>query len=144
MRRTSPSPAPLDGARVREVIAALKHDLGKYVAWRSVNLPADAWEGPVLATWIDSVRADVLATRSSSEGAEPAWEVFAAHARELPPPWPAELAAVAEAVDALRAAEPALRSGDAAALATHRPAIRAAQQTIRSQLAALHRRLLEA
>ncbi len=138
-----PSPAPSDGARVREVVAALKHDLGKYVAWRSVNLPPEAWEGPLDPVWLENVRADVLATRSGPGGAQAAWEVFATHAEGLAEPWPAELRSVADAVAVLRGAEMCLRTGDEASLMACRGAIRSAQQTIRGQLAALHRRLLE-
>ena len=42
----------------RERAAALKHDLGKYVAWRSANLPESAWSGELDATTRDALQAD--------------------------------------------------------------------------------------
>ena len=45
----------------RERIAALKHDLGKYVAWRSVNLPEEAWHGDPSEALVDALCADLSA-----------------------------------------------------------------------------------
>lgn len=135
----SPSTADL-----RERVAALKHDLGKYVAWRSVNLPEGAWTGPPTDALVDALRADVLATRRVGDRDQAAWDVFAAHTAEMARPWPApELTAVEAAVAALRTVETALRERDRDAIASARPVIRDAQATIRRELAALHRRLAE-
>ncbi|HET6582660.1 MAG TPA: hypothetical protein VFG69_04420 [Nannocystaceae bacterium] len=137
-------PVPPATEELRERVAALKHDLGKYVAWRSVNLPDDAWTGAPTDALVDALRADVLATRRVGDRDEAAWDVFAAHTAALPRPWPApELAAVEAAVAALRTVESALRENDRDGIAAARPVIRAAQATIRRELATLHRRLLE-
>ena len=126
-----------------ERAAALKHDLGKYVAWRSANLDDDAWEGPLTEDFVEALCADVLATRSRSEGDQSAWEVWAALTDDLPQPFSEpELVAVGAAVAVLREHGEALRTTDEAALAAARPAIRVAQQDIRTNLRALHRRLL--
>lgn len=144
------------GADLLEQVAALKHDLGKYVAWTSANLDDALWEGPVadppgdpgdagedpLAQLIAALRADLLETRKQGERCETAWEVWRAYASELPQPLEPELEAVAEAVAALERVGPALRQGDRQVLAHERPSIRAAQQVIRLQLRELHRRLL--
>ncbi len=137
-------PLSPDPAAFRERVAALKHDLGKYVAWRSVNLPEDAWTGPPSAVLVDALVADVLRTRSTNEGEVAAWDVFATHMRDVPRPFSApELDAVADAVERLRACAPALRERDLAALAECRADIREAQAIIRRELAALHRRLVQ-
>ena len=129
----------------RERVAALKHDLGKYVAWRSVNLPEDAWTAPPSDALVNALCADVLATKSTPAGDLAAWEVFDVLTRDVPRPWPApELAAVATAVERLQACGDALARRDAAAIAASRATIRAAQATIRRELAALHRRLAQA
>ena len=122
---------------VRELVAALKHDLAKYVAWRSANYGDDAWEGPLQPDFVQSLQDDVLRTKGDLS----AWQVWdqAATAFGHPLPHP-ELDTVASAVDVLRGHETALRGGQQP-LANARPSIRDAQQTIRSQLSALHRRL---
>ena len=136
------STRPPHDPALRECIAALKHDLGKYVAWRSVNLPEEAWTGPPGDALVDALCADVLATRRTADGDQAAWDVFASHTRDVPRPWPVpELAAVEQAVQALRACEPALRERDHVRIAELRDGIREAQGTIRAELAALHRRL---
>jgi hypothetical protein len=123
---------------MRERVAALKHDLAKYVAWRSANFDDAAWSGPLTDDFAQALQADVLRTR----GDDPAWVVWQRWAAELPAPsGEPELVAVAEAVAELEALEPALRAGGDA-LARARPTIRAAQQRIRSELAGLHRRLV--
>ncbi len=126
-----------------ERVAALKHDLGKYVAWMSANLGDDHWQGPLRDELLEALRRDLLRTRTTETGApEAAWEVWGRLSDGWPRPLPApELVEVEAAVEALRAAEPALRAGDRAAVAAARPAIRAAQQTIRAALQQLHRRL---
>lgn len=125
----------------RERAAALKHDLGKYVAWRSANLPDDAWRGTPGVELLEALRADLLHTRSGPEGSEAAWSIFARLAEGWPQPWPAELEAVEQAIASLRSHEDALARGDAAALAPALASIRTAQQTIRAELATLVRRL---
>lgn len=127
-------------------IAALKHDLGKYVAWMSANLDEDCWHGAVRDELIDALERDLLRTRTPAEGPpEPAWAVWQRLGGALPTPWQhAELHDIDAAIAVLRAAEPALRGRDRAALAGQRAAIRSAQRTIRSALQQLHRRLLQA
>jgi hypothetical protein len=127
-------------------VAALKHDLGKYVAWMSANLDASCWQGPVRDELIDALGRDLLRTRTPAEGPpEPAWELWDRLSAGLPRPWTdPELHEVASAVAVLRRAEPALRARDREALADQREAIRAAQQKIRGALQQLHRRLLQA
>lgn len=124
-------------------VAVLKHDLGKYVAWMSANLDDSHWQGPVRDELIDALNRDLLRTRTPQEGPpEPAWGVWDRLSAALPRPWPApELEQVHAAVNVLRAAEPALRTRDRAALATLRGDLRTAQRTIRVALQQLHRRL---
>lgn len=122
---------------MRERVAALKHDLAKYVAWRSANFDEAAWTGPLTIDFTDALRADVLRTR----GDEPAWIVWRRFATEAPEALrEPELVAVGEAVAELEALEPALHEGGDV-LAAARPRIRAAQQRIRTELADLTRRL---
>jgi hypothetical protein len=133
----------MQDAAMQERAAALKHDLGKYVAWRSANFDDAAWTGPLDDALIEALQADLLRTRERSDGDQAAWEVWAAHTRDLPQPLPEpELRAVAAAVAILHAHEPALRAADRSALAGARPAIRGAQAEIRAALRDLHRRLL--
>jgi len=124
-------------------VAVLKHDLGKYVAWMSANLDEALWSGPVHDDLIDALSRDLLRTRTPASGPpEPAWTLWDRLSHDLPRPWPApELAEVDAAVAVLRAAEPALRTRDRAALASLRGGVRAAQRTIRTALQQLHRRL---
>jgi hypothetical protein len=126
-----------------EQVAALKHDLGKYVAWMSANLGDDHWHGPLRDELVEALRRDLLRTRSGGDGTvETAWELWTRFAADWPRPLPApELVEVEAAVDLLRAHGPALAQGDRDAIAAARPQIRAAQQTIRSELQKLHRRL---
>lgn len=126
-----------------EQVAALKHDLGKYVAWMSANLDEACWQGPVGDELIEALRRDILRTRTTAEGrAEAAWEVWERFAARWPRPLPApELSDVEAAVAVLRAHGPALRAGDRRALATARGPLRAAQRAIRAALQQLHRRL---
>jgi hypothetical protein len=128
---------------MQERAAALKHDLGKYVAWRSANFDDAAWTGPLDDALIEALQADLLRTRERPDGDQAAWEVWAAHTSDLSQPLPEpELRTVAAAVAVLRAHEPALRAADRCALAGARPAIRGAQAEIRAALRDLHRRLL--
>lgn len=135
-----------DLAELAEQVAALKHDLGKYVAWMSANLGDELWRPPVRDELLAALQRDLLRTRTDAAGApETAWEVwsrFAAGRSDLPPE--PELREVAAAVATLHAAEPALREGDRAALAPVLGDIRAAQQAIRAALQQLHRRLQQA
>jgi hypothetical protein len=130
-------------AELVEQVAALKHDLGKYVAWMSANLGDDQWQGPLRDELFDALSRDLLRTRSTADGGyESAWDVWHRFAADWPRPLPEpELVAVEAAVATLRSFEPALRAGDRAAIASARPAIRAAQQTIRGELQQLSRRL---
>lgn len=126
-----------------ERAAALKHDLGKYVAWRSANLDEGAWTGPVTTELVDALRADLLTTRAAGDRSECAWEVWARLTSDLSRPLEEpELVRVEQAVERLRAFETALRERDHAALATGRQQIRSAQMDIREALRGFHRRLL--
>jgi hypothetical protein len=135
-------PQPVNGADLLERVAALKHDLGKYVAWTSANLEESLWHGPVADELIAALRADLLETRKHGERRETAWEVWQAHRDELPRPLEPELEAVASAVARLERVGSALARGDRETIAGERETIRAAQQDIRLQLRNLHRRLL--
>jgi len=128
---------------MRERAAALKHDLGKYVAWQSANFDDEAWTGPMSEALIEALRSDLLHTRQRAEGDQAAWEVWAAHVEDLPRPLPEpELQRVDAAVQRLRSHEAALRASDAEALGRARSEIREAQQDIRAALRDLHRRML--
>ncbi|TPV92824.1 MAG: hypothetical protein B7733_23670 [Myxococcales bacterium FL481] len=130
---------------LRETVAALKHDLGKYVAWRSTNLEPSAWDGPLRQECVDALTRDVLATRTRSGTDEPAWDVWARLTSPLRRPFEhEELQRVAQAVARLRDFEAALRTADRQRLAAARVEIRDAQHTIRRELAALARRLARA
>jgi hypothetical protein len=130
---------------MRERAAALKHDLGKYVAWRSVNLGEDAWTGPLTDDLVDALRADLLATRSAGDRHESAWQVWARLSADLPRPLPEpELVVVERAVEDLRGFEQALREGDRETLTAGRETIRAAQARIREALRDFHRRMMRA
>lgn len=123
---------------MRERVAALKHDLAKYVAWRSANFDDEAWAGPMTDDFADALRADVLET----SGSRTAWEVWRQFAEDVEHPLPhPELELVEAAVATLASHESALRDADHTALAGARSAIRQAQQEIRQALRALHRRL---
>jgi len=127
-----------------EVVAALKHDLGKYVAWRSANMGENAWRAPCSRELIEALRSDILSTHSGMHANEAAWDIWARHTSGLPRPLELpELRAVELAVSQLRDAEPALRASDGAELARRSDELRSALTTIRSELASLHRRLLE-
>ncbi|PRQ07635.1 hypothetical protein [Enhygromyxa salina] len=125
-----------------EQVAALKHDLGKYVAWTSANLDDAVWDGPVAEELITALRADLLETRKHGDRREAAWEIWQAHEAALPRPLEPELQAVGSAVAQLERVGEALLSGDRETVARERASIRAAQQDIRLQLRNLHRRLL--
>jgi hypothetical protein len=128
---------------MRERAAALKHDLGKYVAWRSINLSEDVWTGPVTDELVDALRADLLETRSTGEHSECAWEVWARLTADLPRPLEEpELARVERAVEALRAFERALRGGDPQGIEAGRLSVRRAQLEIREGLRDFHRRMM--
>lgn len=127
-----------------ERVAALKHDLGKYVAWTSANLDEGVWTGPVRVELVDALRADLLETRKSGSRRDTAWEVWSAHRAGLPAPLEPELEAVAAAVAVLERVGPTLRESSELpeSIASERANIRAAQHEIRNRLRDLHRRLL--
>jgi hypothetical protein len=125
-----------------EQVAALKHDLGKYVAWTSANLDDALWDGPVADELVAALRADLLETRKHGDRRETAWDVWRAHLDALPEPLEPELEAVAGAVARLERVGAALADDDRETIARERSNIRAAQQDIRLQLRNLHRRLL--
>jgi hypothetical protein len=128
-----------------EQVAALKHDLGKYVAWTSANLDDAVWEAPApqrIDELIAALHADLLETRKHGDHCESAWEVWRAHLGQLPHPLEPELEAVGHAVAELERVGPALADGDRETIIRERGSIRAAQQDIRQQLLNLHRRLL--
>ena len=125
---------------LREQVAALKHDLAKYVAWRSSNLGEEAWEGTLSEELVEALRADLLRTREKDGVGESAWEVWGRLSAELPRPWEDELQRVGEAVAVLEASGELLREGGSG-LQQYLPKIRAAQGVIRAQLRSLHRRL---
>ena len=129
---------------LRERVAALKHDLAKYVAWTSANLGDELWQGPLSSELVEALRDDILCTRRGRgrEGAESAWEVWESLSADLPRPLEGELRDVERAVDTLRAMGPLLQARDPA-LAEYRNEIRAAQQGIRRHLRSLHRRLMQ-
>lgn len=134
-------PDTAEAGKLLEQVAALKHDLGKYVAWTSANLDDAVWDGPVAEELVAALRADLLETRKHGDRRESAWEVWRAHLAALPQPLEPELEAVAAAVARLERVGPALVHDDREALAEARASIRAAQQDIRLQLRDLHRRL---
>jgi hypothetical protein len=135
--------AEMSPAELRLVVATLKHDLGKYIAWRSVHLEERAWhECPVPGELVDALVCDLLRTRAKGEREEPAWQVWERLTASITRPFSLpELSEVADAVEQLRRAEGPLRQRDLAGLDGLRPAIRTAQTRIRDSLARLHRRL---
>ncbi len=130
-----------------ELAETLKHDLGKYVAWRSANLPDAAWEGAVTGELLEALRADLLQTRTKGGAlVETAWEVWRRCMIGAAAEFAGcdELVAVGAAVGRLASTELILREGDLKALAAARHAIRDDQRLIREQLRLLHRRLASA
>ncbi len=127
---------------LRECVAALKHDLGKYVAWTSANLEDADWNGPVSPALLGALRRDLLATRTHDGREEPAWDVWTRLTSELERPLSIpELLDVENAVVVLQAAAPGLESGHESELLSRRGDIRKAQLLIRERLRDLHRRL---
>jgi hypothetical protein len=120
--------------------AALKHDLAKYVAWRSANLPDEAWTGPLSEDWLGAVRSDLLATRTREGRPESATEVWTRLGipllEEAPSP---ELERIESAMRVVSQAESALRADDRDEIAALRANLREAQHTIREACAALVR-----
>ena len=122
-----------------ELVAALKHDLGKYVAWRSVNFDEQAWTGPLGDDLLQALQDDILRTHAE----RPAWQVWQRHVQSLQGAFvEPELQEVADAVGVLERHGAALRDADREAVAAARPEIRQAQSIIRARLRDLHRRLL--
>ena len=133
----------MDREEFIESVASLKHDLAKYVAWRSANLDEASWAGALTDEMVEALRADILETRKGRAGPEPAWQVWRSFSDQLPKPLAPELVAVEAAVNTLEACRGPLEAGSGVALADARPRIRDAQLEIRKQLRALHRRLLQ-
>ncbi|MCA9715611.1 MAG: hypothetical protein H6713_21000 [Myxococcales bacterium] len=142
MDEVTPADLGIELDVLRERVAALKHDLGKYVAWMSANLDDDAWRGPASALLTSALQRDLLRTRTRADGApEAAWEVWERLTRDLGAAvfsTYGELRRVREAVATLREAESAVRVGGSA-LTPYAPAIRGAQDVIRVELRALQR-----
>lgn len=138
----APGARPDDLDALIERVGAIKHDLGKYVAWTSANLDEGLWTGPLRDELLDALRADLLETRKLPDRHEPAWVVWAGHRAALPEPLEPELELVAAAVARLEALGPALVEREREVISEARTSIRAAQQDIRNQLRDLHRRLL--
>lgn len=133
---------PVSSEELLERVAALKHDLGKYVAWTSANLDEDAWSGPAGPELLEALRDDLLRTRRRGDESEPCWSIWARLTSDLERPFAHdELRAIDAAVQTLRGAEAALTDGDLAALGELRAQLRVAQMEIRRQLSALLRRL---
>lgn len=120
----------------RALVADLKHDLGKYVAWRTANHPElwsgdweeSAWNEP---TFVEALQADILQTL----GRRSAWEIWDAHTKTWPRPWPCEpMTEVEQAVEVLRKHENLLRAGPSIELVAAHPCLVRAQRTIREEL----------
>jgi len=135
----------MDPIEQYERASALKHDLGKYVAWMSANFPDEAWIAPLENDFVAALQRDVLQTRKRAGEPEAAWEVWARLTDGLGRPFGEdELNRVDLAVAELRLAERALRDDDRPALVQLCPRLRVAQREIRAQLRAYHRRLARA
>ncbi len=136
----------MDPIEQYERASALKHDLGKYVAWISSNFPDEAWAAPLDEELLAALRSDVLETRKPHHGPpEAAWDVWEKLTDGIPRPFvEPELRAVALAVTQLRRAEQPLRSADRDGVSALSAEVRAAQHEIRAQLRAYHRRLAKA
>lgn len=120
--------------------AALKHDLAKYVAWRSANLPEEAWTGPLTEDWLGAVRSDLLTTRTREGRPESASEVWARLGTPLREEASSpELETIESAMRVVTRAELALRADDRHELAALRTDLREAQRSIREACAALVR-----
>lgn len=130
----------VDDPRARlERASALKHDLGKYVAWLSTNVSAEQWQAPVPGPASEALRKDLLETRRGPRGVQAAWELWAEHAGALPDPLPEELGPVAQAVAEIEARASLLREGRWPLPADDLAALRDAQAEIREGLRAWHR-----
>lgn len=124
-----------------ERVSALKHDLGKYVAWRSANLDDQAW-GAVNEELVGALRADILETRRHQGTSEAAWDVWARLTDDLPKPFDRdELRRVDRAVERLRRHEALLVQADREGLVPVADELRQAQMEIRNALRDLQRAL---
>lgn len=125
-----------DHRALLQAAADAKHDLGKYVAFQARWLPADADE----AAWREALQADVLHTRRSATGSEPAAALWARLRPALAPlEGDTDLAAVDGAIAALGELTPALAGGTLSGPDLTRCADQA--RAVATHLAALHRRL---
>lgn len=121
---------------------ALKHDLGKAVAWLSSNLEDATWSGPVSPELVDALCRDLLMTRKGPRGSESCWQVWARLTADWSRPLVAdELRQVERALERLARHAPALERRDYAQIAQFRSEIRQAQLEIRAGLAAWQRRV---
>lgn len=120
----------------RALVADLKHDLGKYVAWRSANYPElwagdwdeRAWNEP---EWVEALRSDILTTL----GGRAAWEIWDERTSGWPRPWASRaMAQVEQAVEVLRRHGDLLRAGASVELVRAHRDLVAAQRTIRDAL----------
>lgn len=139
-----PSPVDDSAMTLRESVAALKHDLAKYVAWSSANLEEGHWISPASDELMQALSRDLLSTRTTRDGrAESAWEVWKRFEPQFSECDYQELSLVAEAVGQLEAVEPALRAGDRGLVGERCHEVRAAQMSIRKHVRDLQRRLAQ-
>lgn len=121
-----------------DLVADLKHDLAKYVAWRTANYGDEAWSGSLQPEFVEALQADVLRTYRD----RPAWVLWDERRESLRALGGGQaLAAVECAIETLRGHESALRAGRSASLARALPSIREAQHTIRASISAFHKAL---
>ncbi len=129
---------------LREAVAALKHDLAKYVAWSSANLEDSHWTSPASEELMQALTRDLLSTRTTREGrVESAWEVWRRFAPRFADCDFEELGLVADAVERLEGVEPALRARDHLAVGERCQDVRDAQMSIRQHVRDLQRRLAQ-
>jgi hypothetical protein len=129
---------------LRESVAALKHDLAKYVAWSSANLDDSHWARPASDELMDALTRDLLSTRTTREGvAENAWTLWRRFQPRFEGHECVELSRVAEAIATLEAVGPALLAGDRELVGEHCLSVREAQTSIRKNVRELQRRLAQ-
>ena len=122
-------------------LLSLKHDLGKYVAWRSANFSSEEWQRGGAQVFA-SVREDILHTRKCADGSSmPAWAVFDAAESQMSErdrvTAAPELAQVRGRVRWLESVRDDIADDAKLGDPAFRDAIAAAQQEIRAELARL-------